>query len=68
MAIAANCELGDSDEHDVMYSGFEASEDDWNFYERVRLRRDLSDPKQCLDGNQVKREQCCWCYLVLAGF
>jgi len=43
MAIAANCELGNSDEQDVMYSGFEASGDGWDFYERVRLRRDLSD-------------------------
>jgi hypothetical protein len=41
MTNVANCELSDSDEHDVMYSGFEMAVSDWSFYERVRLRRDL---------------------------
>ena len=48
MINVANCELSDSNEHDVMYTNFENSTNEWGFYEKVRLRRDL-----CFDGKLV---------------
>jgi hypothetical protein len=61
MSVTANCELSPKDEHDVMYAGFDSAEEGWGFYERVRIRRDVSE-SVCLKGNS-----CAECQPWFAG-
>ena len=51
MRNIANCEMGSSSEHNVMYTNFENSSN-WNFYERFRLKRDI-DEFECFSGKSV---------------
>ncbi len=48
MRVTSNCELSNSNEHDVMYFEFDDSDLDWSYYEKFKLKRSNDD--NCIDG------------------